>query len=391
LQKRVDRVTDTALRLPLSLDVQFDPALREREEATPISLQELLDASRQPEKIDGYDCDACRARSAERGEAHARSTITQHAGVIAETRDVVVVVLYRFAHALDAAGNSKPTKVNRQVACPTELNLESKSYRLFGVVSHLGTSLSSGHYVAAVRSRRDDAWYECDDERVTPLSLKALYDGRSVTAVRPGAEPYILFYHRNAVAEANAGQTPQADLAAELVAKMSTVAAPAVAAAAVFVAVGAVMDTAVGADEVVALADAATNSATGTQSEAALVDVVVAEVAVEVAGTVEEFAVPSAVNGEVTEVAGGIGGSGAAVDHAVEAMEAAEGGAAADADAMCTNMNVATDSCAASDSNDVATEIDAGSSNDFDDDGEDIVATSANAVEWVTVETPAHR
>mmetsp|Transcript_172514 Transcript_172514/g.553042 ORF Transcript_172514/g.553042 Transcript_172514/m.553042 type:complete len:696 (+) Transcript_172514:98-2185(+) len=353
----VDRVTDTALRLPLlSPAAQFDPALREREEGTPISLQELLDASRQPETIEGYDCDACRARSAQNGEAHVRSTITQHAGVIAETRDVVVVVLYRFAHTLDVAGNFKPTKVNRQVACPTELNLESKSYRLFGVVSHLGTSLSSGHYVAAVRSRRDDAWYECDDERVTPLSLKALYDGRSVTAIRPGAEPYILFYHRNAVAEANAGQTPQADLAAELVAKVSTVAAPAVAAAAVapvmgnatvFVAVGAVMD---GDAAVVALADAATNSAAGTQGEAALVDVVVAEVAVEVAGTVEESAAPSAVNGEVTEVAVGVGGSGAAVDHAVEAtMEAAEGGAAAAADAMCTDMNVATDSGSAKD------------------------------------------
>lgn len=219
----VDRVTDTALRLPLlSPAAQFDPALRAKEEDTPITLQELLDACRQPETIEGYDCDVCQARSAQHGEAPARSTITQHAGVIAAARDVVVVVLYRFGHALDAAGNFKPTKVKRQVACPTELDLESKSYRLFGVVSHLGTSLSSGHYVAAVRSRRDDAWYECNDERVTPLNLKALYDGRAVTAFKPDAEPYILFYHRNAAAEVNVGQTPQADLAGSCVVASST-------------------------------------------------------------------------------------------------------------------------------------------------------------------------
>eukprot|EP00445_Apocalathium_hangoei_P033612 CAMPEP_0203944124 /NCGR_PEP_ID=MMETSP0359-20131031/79947_1 /ASSEMBLY_ACC=CAM_ASM_000338 /TAXON_ID=268821 /ORGANISM="Scrippsiella Hangoei, Strain SHTV-5" /LENGTH=1343 /DNA_ID=CAMNT_0050875093 /DNA_START=167 /DNA_END=4198 /DNA_ORIENTATION=- len=204
----VDRVPDIALRLPLlSQASKRDPALREQEETTLITLQELLHASRQPEEIEDYDCDKCRARSEELGEAHARSTCTQHGGVIDETGDVVVVVLYRFDHA--------GTKVNRQVACPTELNLKSKSYRLFGVVSHRGESLSVGHYVAAVRSRMDDAWYECDDERVTALNLKAPNDGGSVTAVTPDTQPYILFYHRNAIAEANAGQTPQAAFPAE--------------------------------------------------------------------------------------------------------------------------------------------------------------------------------
>eukprot|EP00972_Heterocapsa_arctica_P105765 15580843-Heterocapsa_arctica.AAC.1 len=87
-------------------------------------------------------------------------------------------------------------KVKRHVACPTVLALETGKYSLFGVVSHLGTSPSAGHYVAAVRSRRDGMWYDCDDETVTPLSSKALYDGRAVTSVRAEAEPYILFYHR---------------------------------------------------------------------------------------------------------------------------------------------------------------------------------------------------
>ena len=29
------------------------------------------------------------------------------------------------------------------------------------------------------------------------VTQQALYDGRAVTSVRPGAEPYILFYHRS--------------------------------------------------------------------------------------------------------------------------------------------------------------------------------------------------
>jgi len=193
----VDRVTDTALRLPLvSPAAQFDAVLREKEEETPITLQALLEAAQQPETIEGYDCDACRKCAGESNEEHQRSTITQHANVISATRDVVIVVLYRFAQALDGAGNFKPVKVKRQVACPSELSLDSGKYSLFGAVSHLGTSLSAGHYVAAVKSRRDDVWYECNDERVTPLTLKALYDGRPVTSFRAGAEPYILFYHR---------------------------------------------------------------------------------------------------------------------------------------------------------------------------------------------------
>ncbi|CAK0883202.1 unnamed protein product [Prorocentrum cordatum] len=54
-------------------------------------------------------------------------------------------------------------KVRRRVACPTKLALPTGDYRLYGVVSHVGSGLSSGHYVAAVQSLRDGVWYECDD------------------------------------------------------------------------------------------------------------------------------------------------------------------------------------------------------------------------------------
>jgi len=202
----VDSVTDTALRLPLiSTAAQMDKELRKQEEATPISVEELLKTIQQPEEIDGYDCDVCRDCAQQAGHEHKRSSMTQQAGIVSGTRDVLVIVLYRFCHTLDDG----PTKVRRQVSCPTKLSLDSGDYQLFGAVSHVGTSLSSGHYIAAVRSLRDELWYECDDEKVKPLNITALYAGKPVSAMRDGTDPYILFYHRQEKARDAAPQMSQ--------------------------------------------------------------------------------------------------------------------------------------------------------------------------------------
>jgi len=193
----VDKVTDTAIRLPLvSAGALLDPKLRKEEAERPISLEELLKSLHTPEVIEGYDCDSCREASVRTGSEHVRSTITQHAGSISRTSDILTFVLYRFCQTFDAAGHFQAEKVQRQVTYPTVLTLETGEYHLFGVVSHLGSSLKSGHYIAAVKSLRDDAWYECNDERVKPLTIKALYDGRPVSSLREGSDPYILFYHR---------------------------------------------------------------------------------------------------------------------------------------------------------------------------------------------------
>eukprot|EP00972_Heterocapsa_arctica_P064205 9474126-Heterocapsa_arctica.AAC.1 len=63
-----------------------------------------METARQPETIEGYDCDKCRKCSVEQGAEHCPSTATQHAGVISATGDLLVVVLYRFHHTLDARG-----------------------------------------------------------------------------------------------------------------------------------------------------------------------------------------------------------------------------------------------------------------------------------------------
>lgn len=190
-----DRVTDLVVRVPLlSHEAQMNADSREREERQPVSLQELLKAAWSPENIEGYDCRVCRTRPSKHGaKAHGA---TQKSS-ISETKDVLVIVLFRFCNALDSNGEFSAMKVKRKVSCPTSLSVGSRSYRLCGVVSHIGRSLSAGHYVAAVQSLRDGIWYECDDDWVTRLDCPALYMYNCnswVSAVSLSADPYILFY-----------------------------------------------------------------------------------------------------------------------------------------------------------------------------------------------------
>lgn len=195
--REVGHATEMALGLPLvSCAAQFDAEVREREEAEPIALRDLIGVSQMPEEIEGYDCDRCRAIAEKSETEHTGSTMSQRAGLLSSSSDVLVVSLYRFLNSMDDRGNFRPVKVKRAVAIPTVLSLETGEYRLYGVVSHIGSNLASGHYVAAVRSRRDHQWYECNDATVTPLHLRNLYEVSEITATRPGADPFILFYQR---------------------------------------------------------------------------------------------------------------------------------------------------------------------------------------------------
>ena len=50
-------------------------------------------------------------------------------------------------------------------------------YDLTGVCYHLGNSLESGHYVAAVKGPNDQ-WWECNDERCEPIETEKVTSGR---------------------------------------------------------------------------------------------------------------------------------------------------------------------------------------------------------------------
>jgi ubiquitin C-terminal hydrolase len=56
------------------------------------------------------------------------------------------------------------------------------SYKLYGVVCHNGVTIHNGHYVSYVRTTT--GWHLCDDQSVTPVSAKTVYN----------CQAYMLFY-----------------------------------------------------------------------------------------------------------------------------------------------------------------------------------------------------
>jgi len=114
------------------------------------------------------------------------------------------------------AGNlAIPTSLCLSAWCTQDCENRSKTYQLFGVVFHTGSSCSSGHYTACVRGdmcRRLDyfsptscgsvdstrhnagkSWYYFDDEIVDELSVEEVVE--MLSPVTPSAlSAYILFY-----------------------------------------------------------------------------------------------------------------------------------------------------------------------------------------------------
>lgn len=192
-----DWVVDTALRLPLlSAEAQDDATVRAAEEETPISLEDLIIMARSREELDGYRCDTCERTALKTGSGVQTCTASQTSGLLAETRDILVVVLNRFLNVVGTSGEYSSVKVRRQVAVPTVLSLPSGDYRLYGIVSHIGKNIDRGHYIATVRSLRDHQWYQCDDASVRPLHFEPLYQIAEVSRTRDDADPYVVFFQR---------------------------------------------------------------------------------------------------------------------------------------------------------------------------------------------------
>lgn len=71
-------------------------------------------------------------------------------------------------------------------------------YQLFGIISHIGPSIDSGHYISYIKLKGE--WYKCDDEDVylsTKVSIEKLYG--TMGASRTTEIGYILFYRRKEV------------------------------------------------------------------------------------------------------------------------------------------------------------------------------------------------
>lgn len=90
------------------------------------------------------------------------------------------------------------SKISKPIEFPAELKLplsdgRTCEYNLTGVVIHIGSSASSGHYTAFVKKPGDaskNQWYHMDDSFVEPVSEKTVLKQR---------DAYVLFYCRKEV------------------------------------------------------------------------------------------------------------------------------------------------------------------------------------------------
>ena len=98
---------------------------------------------------------------------------------------IVILVLNR--------GTGIQFKVKLQFDLELDLNnyLENKTsgcvYDLIGVVTHLGESGASGHFIASCKSPVNGNWYQYNDDLVNPIK-------NFKEEILDFAMPYILFY-----------------------------------------------------------------------------------------------------------------------------------------------------------------------------------------------------
>eukprot|EP00403_Amphidinium_massartii_P000647 CAMPEP_0178377642 /NCGR_PEP_ID=MMETSP0689_2-20121128/4022_1 /TAXON_ID=160604 /ORGANISM="Amphidinium massartii, Strain CS-259" /LENGTH=518 /DNA_ID=CAMNT_0019997699 /DNA_START=245 /DNA_END=1799 /DNA_ORIENTATION=- len=200
----VDFVTDTVLRLPLVTDAAHaDEVVRLREEGSEVPLKDVLMSLQREEVIEGYDCDSCKARAARLGMRHERSSMVQQAHILSSTSDILVLALFRFINTCDPYGRIGAVKVKRRVRIPPQLNCSTGEYSLYGIVSHIGSDISHGHYVAVVKDHHQHEWCYCDDATVSVVA-----DPTTGLAPSSPGDPFILFYHRTKAPPPLNYQTP---------------------------------------------------------------------------------------------------------------------------------------------------------------------------------------
>uniref|UniRef100_A0A915I5N3 USP domain-containing protein n=1 Tax=Romanomermis culicivorax TaxID=13658 RepID=A0A915I5N3_ROMCU len=146
----------------LSLDLPGSPD----DDDTPISLQKLIDNFFDSEQVT-YKCEQCSCDF----------SLIKHNFVRMPKILILHVKRYNFDSKI-----SKNVKCSKMICIPPNLSLaehfigqsserlikgeDETTFRLCGIVTHLGVFSSTGHYVCDVYDMRKGLWRSCDDSRV---------------------------------------------------------------------------------------------------------------------------------------------------------------------------------------------------------------------------------
>jgi ubiquitin C-terminal hydrolase len=66
-------------------------------------------------------------------------------------------------------------------------------YDLYGIVNHLGATLSSGHYISDCYNEENNSWYNFNDTTVTKIVCD---DDEALKKRLCSGDNYVLFYKR---------------------------------------------------------------------------------------------------------------------------------------------------------------------------------------------------
>ena len=138
-----------------------------------LTLYECFDEYQKAEALSGQNtiyCNKCQRHS---------SAITQDE--IYKAPNVLIIILNRGKGNIFECDLDFPLELN--LSKYVKNNSSPKFYNLIGVISHLGESSMSGHFIAMCK-HFDDGWYLFNDAFVVPKSEKEIHKGT----------PYILFY-----------------------------------------------------------------------------------------------------------------------------------------------------------------------------------------------------
>lgn len=168
----------------------------------PIDLSQLLNAAHATETIDDSTCERCKKPGRE------------HETLLARLPDRLAFSLGRFEH-------TSPDKLNNKVRFPIRsLDLTGfmaqpdpagratddrhfagrMLYDCYAVTVHIGTQISSGHYISYVQddqSKDPSDWWMCDDEHVERVKIGSGRNDDTNAMYRSGsASAYMVYYRR---------------------------------------------------------------------------------------------------------------------------------------------------------------------------------------------------
>ena len=147
-----------------------------------VDIYDCFEYSQNPEEFIGQNamyCDICK------NQFPATFTTT-----IYNAPEVLIIVLNR------GTGNQYKTKLKFDLQLNLTNYLEDKNsgymYELIGLVTHMGESGGSGHFIATCKSPIDKNWYQYNDDLVFPVTN---FNQQMIDY----ATPYILFYKKGGI------------------------------------------------------------------------------------------------------------------------------------------------------------------------------------------------